>query len=264
MSTINNYLPMKYWLDENNTLNKAYFEYEEDCFDSPREWENLGIIVNASGYNITGDKDVETKNIEEWLLKETGIKEEWYFSNYKRYGGMEGLLKKFIKEKCIAFEYLSIYEHSGVTIHCSKSYGWDNLNVWDYSNVGFIYIPKDNQEVKDYIRTEGKIKAEEWATGILENEVHVLRDWLEGNVYTLVNEVYNDESGEWEFKDSVGGIYLTSDTLEEEQNCAIGEIKGFYSGNSTFLNNDKVEKSIENGELDILRGQLLLDFENIA
>ena len=258
MSTINNYLPVKYWLDKNETLHKAYFEYDEDCYDSPREWDNLGIIVNASHYSITGENDIQTDDIEDWLIQETGINEDWYYNNRKRYGGVNGLIKKFIKEKCIAFKYLSVYEHSGITIHCGKSYGWD------YSNVGFIYIPKDNQEVKDYIRTEGKIKTEDWADKVLESEVRSLRDCLEGNVYTLVDEVYNDESGVWEYNDSVGNIYLSSDTSEEEENLAIGEIKGFFSGKADFLDNDNVEKAIENGEMDIIRGQLTLNFEETA
>lgn len=258
MSIRNEYLPMKYWIESDGTLKRAFYEYEENAWDSPREWGNLGVIVNASGYCITGENDVQTDDIEEWLISETGINREWYYNNTKRYGGIDGLLRKFIKEKCMAFEYLTVYEHSGVTIRCGYTTGWD------YSNVGFIYVPKDNQEVKQYRKGHSKEQTEEWASGILHSEVAVLRDYLEGNVYCAVCESYDEESGQWNMEDSVGDIYLTSDTREEENNMAVSEIKDYFSAKTSFIDSKKVEDAIENNSLDLIRGQLELDFNSVA
>jgi len=253
MSNKCEYLPTRYWVGKDGTINRAFYEYEQDFIDSPREWSNTGIIVNASRYCITGDDDIQTKDIEEWLLSETGINEDWYNSNYRRYGGIDGLLNKFIKEKCLVFEFLNVYEHSGVTISCGRSNGWDN------SNVGFIYIPKDSTEVKDYRKNHSKEETKEWAEEVLHMEVKTLADYLEGNVYCLVHEVYDEETKEWNMEDTLGDVYLTSKTYEEEEKMAEREIVSQYSGDCAFLSEDKI-KDTENGNVDTLKGQLLLDF----
>lgn len=255
MRNKNDYLPTKCWFDNNSVLHRAFYEYEEDVWEHVRDFDtNLGTIVNASKYCLGGSNDIETNDIEEWLIRETGINEEWYERNYKRYGGISGLINKFEKQ-CIAFECLSVYDHSGISVSCGKAYGWD------YSNVGFIYVPKDNEEVKDYRKTHTLEETQEWADGILHQEVDVLDDYCRGNVYCLIHEVYDKETETWEMEDTIGMIYLTSKTFKEEEEMALEEIKYNFSGKHELLESDVVEKAIEENEVDVLQGQGLLNFD---
>lgn len=247
-----NYLPTKYWF-EGDTLYRAYFNYEEDCYDSPRDWGNMTVIVNASKYNLCGRNDIQTdtNRIDEWLVEATGINPVWY-ENHRNYG-MKNLVAKFIKEKCIAFSNLSVYDHSGISVSCGTSCGWD------YSNVGFVYIPKDNEEVKDYRKTHTLAETKEWADKILHGDIKILDDYLSGQVYCLEIETFDKESQEWDMTNSLGGIYLTADTTHEEIDIALSYIKD-YSGDNKFFEEKEVEKAIKENTLDILNGQIAFEF----
>lgn len=252
MSNKNEYLPCKCWF-EKGELHRAYFEYDEDCYDSPRDWDNLSIIVNASRYNLCGSNDVVTNDIEEWLIKETGIKEDWYYKNYKRYGGLDGLINKFQKEKCIAFTYLSVYDHSGICVYCGYERGWDT------SAVGFAYVPKDSDEVKSYRRTSSLEETKKWANEVLESEIHTLDQYVRGDVYGVITEVYDEETKEWNREESLWDIYLDS---KSEEDSAISYIKE-YSGDAELLDEKVVLEAIENNTLDVLQGQNVLVFKEI-
>lgn len=258
MGNKNEYLPTKCWFDKDGTLHRAFYEYEE-YLENPRSgWDCfLGVIVNASSYGLCGNSDEEVNDIEEWLISKTGINEDWYWNNHKRYG-MNGLIKKFIKEQCIAFEYLSVYDHSGISVSCGKAYGWD------YSNVGFIYVPKNSDEAKHYMRTHTRAETEKWAEEIIKGEIELLDDCCQGNVYVLVDEIYNEETGEWEDNDFLGQMYLTTSDRNKRYEMAIDEIKGNMSGQYELLDWDKVEDAINDNTLDVLKGQLLFDFMETA
>ena len=250
-----NYLPTKYWF-EDDVLHRAYFNYEEDCFSSPRDWDNMTVIVNASRYCICGNTDIQTDNIEEWLIEATGINPEWY-ERQKNYG-IDELINKFIKEKCVAFAFLHVYDHSGISIHCGLASGWD------YSNIGFVYIPKDHADVKSYRKTHTLAETKEWADKILHSDIRILDDYLTGQVYCLEVETFDKESQEWDMTDSLGSIYLTADTNTEQIDIALSYIKDYYSGDNKFFEEKEVEKAIEENTLDILNGQIAFDFMEVT
>lgn len=250
------YLPTKCWVKD-GTLHRAFFEYDEDVYEHVRDFGCcLSTIVNASRYCLGGENDEKVSDIEDWLIAKTGINEDWYWKNHKRYGGIMGLVEKF-KKQCVAFEFLSVYDHSGITVSCGLSSGWD------YSNVGFVYVAKDNEEVKAYRKGHTLKKTTEWAMGILHDEIHTLDDYVRGNVYCLIHEVYDEELEEWEIQDTLGSIYLTSDTREEEEKYALEYITE-YSGKCKLFEWDVAEDAIEHNSLDILNGQQTFNFEEIA
>ena len=226
----------------------AGFDEKEKTSFSDREYRICSkIAYNNSALQCDYDIDFVMP-----YDKETGINEDWYENNYKRYSGINGLLNKFIKEKCIAFEYLSVYDHSGITVSCGKSYGWD------YSNVGFVYVAKDNPEVIAYRKTHSKKETEEWALGILHSEIKLLDDWCTGSVYYLVEEIFNTETEDWEFNVSLGSMYLN------EYEDAISEIKNNFSTDCQLLNEKEFNKLFANKVLDTLNGQKLFEFMEIT
>lgn len=253
MSNKNDYFPTKYWF-KNGTLHRAFFEYEEWAENPRNFFEPLSVIVNASKYGLCGSCDIECNDIEEWLIRETGINEDWYWNNRKRYGGIEGLISKFIKEKCVAFEYLTVYDHSGITVSCGYCRGWD------YSNIGFVYVPKDSDEVKSYRKGHTKKETEEWASKNIHAEIHELDQWCRGDVYCMVEETYDEESQEWEMTDSLGMIWLDDETTQKERECAISHIKEYFSGKAELFDEEIINKALESNTLDLLQGQQSFDF----
>lgn len=254
----NDYLPTKCWFD-GGKLMRGYFCYDE-CAESPREWDNLSVIVNASKYNLCGRHDVKTNDIEGWLIRETGINEEWYQRNYKRYGGIEGLIEKFRKEKCAAFSYITVYDHSGISVYCGYERGWDNTIA------GFAYISKDNEEVKAYRKGHSKKETEEWADKMLECEIHVLNQWVNGNVYGCVTEEYNFEENEWDSYsgDSCWNYFLDDTTCESEEKDALDIIREFAGRDTKLYDMDVIEQALEDNTIDVLLGQKVFEFMEVA
>lgn len=256
--TKNDYLPSKCWF-ENGKLMRGYFCYDENA-ENPRDWDNLSIIVNASKYGICGRGDIEVKDIEEWLIAETGINEEWYYANYKRYGGIDGLIEKFKREKCAAFTFVSVYDHSGICIYSGYCRGWD------YSCVGFAYVPKDSKEVKDYRKTHTAEETKKWAEEVTDAELHTLDQWCRGDVYGCVTEEYDFDNHEWDkySGDSCWGYFLNDATCKSEEEDAINIIKDF-AGSDTKLYDEKViEDALNDNTLDVLLGQKVFEFMEIA
>lgn len=129
---------------------------------------------------------------------------------------------------------------------------------WDYSAIGFAYIPKDSKEVRNYRRSHTAEETKKWAEEILEGEIHTLDQWCRGEVYGCVTEEYDTELEQWDnwSGDSCWGYYLGND----EEKDAINIIKEF-SGNNELLDEDVVLQAIEEGNLDVLQGQQLIVFE---
>ena len=227
----NTYLPTIYWIHENK-LYRGFFEYEEDIVDSPRDWDNLGTMVCFHPHYSLGD--VQLKRGESYA-------------------------EHIDRDKVFVMLNLNLYDHSGITMYT----GSQNTCNWDTSSVGFIYVYKDNEEVLDYMKTHTEEETFTWARNLLEAEVRVYDSYLRGEVYYIVSEYFDVDTGEWEFEDGIGNIYLTSNTYAEEQKLATAELIGNFSGKCKLLEEDTVLKAIENGELDTLYGQKML-FEKEA
>lgn len=255
MGTKNDYLPTKCWI-ENGQIHRAFFEYEEWLNESPRDCCNLSVIVNASKYGLDGDGDIkiDSGTGEEWLINATGIDENWYYANKERYGGLDALAEKFEREKCVAFEWLSVYDHSGITVSCGRASGWD------YSWVGFAYVSKDNEEVKAYRKSHTLKETKEWASHILHSEIHTLDQYCRGDVYCCVEEVYDKDTDSWEQEDCIGYIYLNDETCQTEKEDAISCIRDNFAGKKELFDSDVVDKAIELDAVENLLGQSSFDF----
>ncbi|KKM07245.1 hypothetical protein LCGC14_1735770 [marine sediment metagenome] len=139
--------------------------YQDDCTESPREWDNLGnMICFHSRYNL-GDKH-----------------------NHSR----EELLE-IIKRKDIIALPLYLYDHSGITINTSEF-----SCRWDSGQVGYIYVDfeaiKKEWKVK---KVSKKLKAK--IEKILNSEVNAYDEYIRGNIYGFMIEDENEdeEGGCW-------------------------------------------------------------------
>ena len=144
--------------------------YQSEYHESPREWDNLGLMVCFHGRHELGDK--HTMSIEE--------------------------AKELMQSKDIVSLPLFLYEHSGMTISTDNTRYPFNCR-WDSGQVGFIYVTKE--KIRKEYGNAGK-KSIERAIKCMVGEVKEYDNYLTGNVYSYVIE---DEQGE--HIDSCSGYY---------------------------------------------------------
>lgn len=150
------------------------FKVEQDQDpESPREWDNLGIMICSHRRYELGDEQFDPGDFDSW----------------------EDLKKHLYEDRKAGIVLpLGLYDHSGITMYIG-----DIHDKWDGGQVGFIYIPQDRLE-KEY----GIIGCDELdkAREALEAEVKIYDQYLRGDVWSVLVE---DENGE--LIDSLSGLY---------------------------------------------------------
>jgi hypothetical protein len=182
-----------------NTIRKGNYELEifqdEDLYDTPRNWDNLGtMICFHRRYNL-GDKNeiINSDDFNSWSEQR-----EW--------------IEKNIKPAVLLPLYL--YDHSGITISTSPF----SCN-WDSGQIGWIFVTKDR------VREEYKVKRItkdiiEKVTKVLEGEVETYDQFLTGEVYGYrISKIEVCDKG-CEHKKEVDSCwgYYGMESVEEEGN----------------------------------------------
>jgi len=171
---------------------------DENCGDdSPRDWDNAGIMVCFHGRYNLGDNQPRM-NPEEWL------------SNFVQYhcekasdfecNNADDLpverLWKIIENEYI-FLPLYLYDHSGISISTRSFNGRAVHAEWDSSQVGWIYIAK-TKAVAEWGSKRFTKTVEDKARNYLAGEVKTYDDFLTGNVYGYIIEYPDgDEDSCW-------------------------------------------------------------------
>jgi hypothetical protein len=141
---------------------------QDECPESPRNWDNLGTMVMFHKRYDLGDKD-------------HGYRSE-------DYNGWDELEKAIRKEKdasvCIP---IFGYDHGGLTINTS---GFSC--PWDSGQLGFVFV-SDEKLKKEFGRKRITDALLDRAREILRNEVETYDQYLTGDVWGYIIE---DEDGE--------------------------------------------------------------------
>jgi hypothetical protein len=144
---------------------------------SPRDWDNLGVMLCKHGKYDLGDADEWGKldNFESWEEVRTALEKDW---------GAKVIIP------------LYLYDHSGITMnttgfHCP----------WDSGQVGFIYATA--KQIKENFGLKNcSYKAKQRTAEILEGEVKTYDQYLTGEVYG-----FQIEDPDGEEIDSCWGYY---------------------------------------------------------
>ncbi len=178
--------------------------FQDTWGESPREWSNLGTMaIFHRRYNFGDDVKFTAEEFDNWSDMENYIN------------------KKLDAAVCLP---IYLYDHSGITINC------DGFSCpWDSGQVGFIYVTK--QKLKDQYGVK-RISNDllEKAKNILKREVHVMDQYITGDVYGF----------------QVIKRYLNTDG--EIQEDIIESCSGFYGENFK-----------ENGMMEYINKDLLID-----
>ena len=160
--------------------------YQDECIDSPRNWDNLGKMVCFHSRYSLGDKH--------------NIRHE----DFNGWNEMEEYIKKELD--AVVILPLFLYDHSGLSM---KTFSHGQHASWDGGYVGFIYATKTDI-LKNWDKKKLTKSLLENATKYLEGEVESYNQYLQGDVYLFHIE---DENGE--VVDSCGGFYGLESAVEE-------------------------------------------------
>jgi hypothetical protein len=137
--------------------NKVLKIFQDDCYDSPREWCNATTMLFFGTYRHLGDKhDFDSDDYSGWEEMEQAIKRKLNVKHIQKVYG---------------------YSHSGLTISL-EPFGCQ----WDSGVLGFVVVTAEN-----VIETQGGKRAtkEKVANCVrqIENEVETLDQYIRGDVY---------------------------------------------------------------------------------
>lgn len=146
--------------------------YPDMSSESPREWDNLGIMITSHRRYSLGDEQFDADRFDGWAD-----------------------VKKYLKEERGAIEILPLYlyDHGGGITIKTTPFG----DRWDSGQVGFIYTTKEQLDMMGSPRSK--------AREILKSEVEVYDQYLSGEVFGYEHFICRD--GEWVNEDSVWGFF---------------------------------------------------------
>ena len=153
---------------------------QDDCPESPREWDNLGTMVCFHSRYELGDRHdfSDPEDFKDFLESDDPIRLPLY-----------------------------LLDHSGLWMRSSR---FMEYGGWDTSMVGFIYITKEQARKEYGWKVLTKARIEKILTN-LESEVKTYGQYLEGDVYgfSLIEETEctNCHQTVTEILDSCGGFY---------------------------------------------------------
>jgi hypothetical protein len=155
---------------------------------SPREDDNLGIMVCFHGrYNLGDNHDYNKNNYDSWNELEKAIEKN---------------------EKPLAILPLYLYDHSGITISTAP-FGCR----WDSGQVGFIFTTREKvSELMGANVTRNSKKLREKLEKQLIGEVETYDQYLTGDIYGY--EIYDEEEN---LVDSCWGYYGQEECLKEAE-----------------------------------------------
>ena len=194
--------------------------YPDEDAESPRDWDNLGVMACwHSRYNL-GDEQPKA-NPEEWarelaLSLDPGLYDRLaYWEDGDGWGRRDAdskiakTIQKVLDREVPVILPLFLYDHSGITM---RTTGFNDR--WDSGQVGWIYATRQAL-LEEYSTKRLTKNVLESARRVLKSEVETYAQYLEGDVYGYVIRCPGCEE---EF-DSCWGFYGL-DYCEEEAKSA--------------------------------------------
>lgn len=154
--------------------------FNDECFDSPRTWDNIGKMLCVHRRYTLGDNEKTT--VEE--------------------------IREIMQRADVLWLPLFLLDHSGLTMRTRNFSDYDPQQ-WDSGQVGIIYC--DHATIRKEWKRVTK-RTLELTRKCLEGEVAIYDAYLQGSV---VAYSVRDETGE--VVDSCGGFYITSDNWSADK-----------------------------------------------
>jgi len=212
-----------YFLTDNGNILEVM---QENCPQSPREWDNLGTLSLTTNYfelvegNLSGFGDF----LSHYKVKQSGYDKEALLRD------IDSICESAKKRGDICLP-VSVYDHGGLSFYIGKP-----TAKWDNYLAGFIYVEAARiREEYGVKRISSKLRDK--VENVLAGEIKDLDDFENGNVwgYTLYNK-------DGDMIDSCFG-FIGDSALEDIEDTCGEKIKKFLG------NFNNVEECLENVEL---------------
>jgi len=218
--------------------------YDNDCPESPRDWDNLGTMACWHDRMWLGDNAEEIQKYEpvEWMRRElydykNKIEKNPIFKEWKNEHPLDSgsededefCLEDFIEyasdeyiHKMFSEFYVTLpiyaYEHGGITIR-SGSFS----DPWDSGQLGFIYCSKE-KALKEFTQKKWSKKLEKKILQILDGEIETYDQYLQGDVHGYLVYGLGDEDLDDPI-DSCWGFYGSEYVMEEAKSIVDWHVK---------------------------------------
>lgn len=165
--------------------------------ENPRAWDNLGTFAHKHSRYTLGEERIDDPI--DFLCEKLFLTDFAIEKIFKKFNSRLNDIKKYLEERFFE-EYIALpvylYDHSGLTISTGEF-----SDKWDSGQVGYIYVDKAKVR-KEYNRLAITAGLKQKVIDILKAEIHILDQYLMGDVYRFAVE---DENGE--LYDSCGSFY---------------------------------------------------------
>ena len=210
----------EYEKDIENMVQK-YTAMADKAKELELEHDSIRYMNMASAYKQRQEADYEktlkfskeykVKNDVEWFQFRGTMEEcEEYIKGELREGLLDGDIfyagagmykeaMEMLRKSDVVILPVFVFEHSGISISVS-----DFGNRWDSGQAGWIYTTKE--KVMEALNTAEE-SWRETATECLKNEIKIYDMYLQGEVYGIITEEYDEENDDWEEADSCWGFY---------------------------------------------------------
>lgn len=140
----------------------GFYKIEQDKYpDSPRNWDNLGVMACSHKRYGLGDEQIPANGADEWV--------EW--------------LETGLDDGSIAIALpLFLMDHSDLWMN-TTSFGYCDPTGWDWRKVGYIYVTKEKL-LEEYTSAMYE-EAVEKVRKALVQEVETYSQYLEGDVWCV-------------------------------------------------------------------------------
>lgn len=161
---------------------------QDDSPESPREWDNLAIMVCFHRRYVLGDPG-----------------HGYDAGTYTSWTEMEADIVK--RERPVVIKPLYLYDHSGITISTSPF-----SCPWDSGQIGFAWVPR-HRVLKEWKCKRVTAKLRTMVEACLEAEVRIYDAYLRGAVFGYVIDGPTEDPDVWEENlDSCWGFYGEGET----------------------------------------------------
>lgn len=198
----------EFFKTDDGIYHKIESDYDRDPLHPRKDFDNIGKMVfkKQSRYSL-GDVQTdgfaeffedELKEIDSDICLEGCITEKQLFDLWA--------------EKQFFVLPINIFEHSGIALHPgtlnTRTEKWlDGSNIEEITNSGFIYVPKDNKEVQEYLNEHSEEETKQWLENVFKGEIELYSQYVNGEVYTITDSVFNPKTLNWDKQNEVFSYY---------------------------------------------------------
>ena len=239
----NNYIvgnnEIGYRFDKENFLQDVEASLNNLCSENNDMFEQVtcGIpLTSSNNYSEHIKIDFEIKN--PFLYKTAVEKINEVLSEYNLEELTEKQLFDLWAEKQFFVLPINIFEfeHSNIALHPgtldTRTEKWlDGSFIEEITNSGFIYVPKDNKEVQEYLKEHSEEETKQWLENIFNGEIELYSQYVNGEVYTITDSVFNPKTLNWDKEQEVFSYYGSE----------IGYIKNNL-GSGKYISQNEIQK----------------------